>query len=112
MHALTLMFLLLGAVFMASGWFLQRFPPTSKNPWYGYRTSTSMRSPEAWKFAQCFSARVMKRLGIAYVVCASICLIWPSTNKNAAAFGLIFFVVSLVAMLVYIEIVLRKHFPK
>jgi len=49
--------LLVTAVFLLCGVIMMRFPPKKINPWYGYRTLASMRSEEAWKFAQKLSAR-------------------------------------------------------
>jgi uncharacterized membrane protein len=49
--------LLVTAVFLLCGVIMMRFPPKKINPLYGYRTLASMRSEEAWKFAQKLSAR-------------------------------------------------------
>ncbi|MFN5621164.1 MAG: SdpI family protein [Flavobacteriales bacterium] len=40
-----------------------KFPPKKINALYGYRTLASMRSEEAWRFAQKFSARRMILVG-------------------------------------------------
>ena len=49
--------LLVTAVFLFCGLLMLKFPPKKINPLYGYRTLASMRSEEAWKFAQKLSAR-------------------------------------------------------
>lgn len=112
MNELTFFFLLVGAIFMASGWILQCFPPKANNPWYGYRTEASRRSPEAWTFAQQYAARMMQRLGVAYVVGAALALSFPAQVQWTIVLGLVVFVIALVVVLIHIERTVRKQFPQ
>ncbi len=63
-HLLFLLPALSGPVYILAGILMWRYPPKKINGWYGYRTPRSMRSKEAWKFAQRYAAREMVRWGI------------------------------------------------
>lgn len=64
------MSVLLGSIFILTGFILYKFPPKNINELYGYRTKSSMRNIERWKFAQTYSARLMMYLGAAYLLIA------------------------------------------
>lgn len=44
--------LLIPGIMLLTGWWMYRHPPKDVNGFIGYRTRRSMRSPEAWAFAQ------------------------------------------------------------
>jgi uncharacterized membrane protein len=48
------------------------YPPKKINEFYGYRTTRSRKSQEAWDFAQRYSAKLMTVLGLAALAVASI----------------------------------------
>jgi len=54
---------LTGAVFLLLGWVLYKYPPKEINSRYGYRTSKSMKSQDAWDFAQAYSGKLMMKAG-------------------------------------------------
>lgn len=41
----------------------QKNPPRERNGWYGYRTSRSMKSQDAWDFAQRYMGEVWYKVG-------------------------------------------------
>ena len=47
-------------------------PPKKINEFYGYRTTRSCKSQEAWDFAQRYSAKLMTVLGLVALAVASI----------------------------------------
>ena len=59
----VIIFVFTGLLTLIFGYIFQRFPPRRINWFYGYRTSTSMKSQERWDFAQKHSAREMIRTG-------------------------------------------------
>ena len=61
----ALIFTVVGVVF----WM---YPPKKINEFYGYRTTSSRKSQEAWDFAQKYSAKMMTVLGLVALVVASI----------------------------------------
>lgn len=59
-----LIFLVVGVVF----WM---YPPKKINEFYGYRTTRSRKSQEAWDFAQTYSAKLMTVLGLVALIVAA-----------------------------------------
>ena len=60
----TLILTVIGLVF----WM---YPPKKINEFYGYRTTRSRKSQEAWDFAQRYSAKLMTILGLAALIVAA-----------------------------------------
>ena len=46
------------------------YPPKKINEFYGYRTTRSRKSQEAWDFAQRYSAKLMTIFGLAALIVA------------------------------------------
>jgi len=59
---------LTGVVFLLAGFVMSKFPPKEINSFYGYRSSKSMKSQEAWDFAQEFSSKVMMKAGLFLII--------------------------------------------
>ena len=47
------------------------YPPKKINEFYGYRTTRSRKSQEAWDFAQKYSAKMMTVLGLVALIVAA-----------------------------------------
>ena len=60
----TLILTVVGVVFWT-------YPPTKINEFYGYRTTRSRKSQEAWDFAQRYSAKLMTIFGLAALIVAA-----------------------------------------
>ena len=50
---------LTGIILIVVGFILLKYPPKEINSLYGYRTEKSMKSQEAWDFAQIFSSKLI-----------------------------------------------------
>jgi len=55
---------LTGIILIVMGFILLKYPPKEINSLYGYRTEKSMKSQEAWDFAQIFSSKLMIKAGV------------------------------------------------
>lgn len=101
-----------GLIFLLAGWIQRRFPPKKINPFYGYRTSASMRNLEVWRFAQHYSAHKMMRMG-AWVATLGVGA-WLLDFRSVWAIwiALSVLVASPLIMVLQIEAVLNKRFPK
>ena len=71
----------------AAIWYGRRFradPPKEPNAWFGYRTARSMKSRDAWSFAQRKMGEVWGRWGYAMVppvlVCQGLTLLCPTVD--------------------------------
>jgi uncharacterized membrane protein len=91
---------LTGIIFTITALILFRFPPKKINWLYGYRTIKSMKSQDAWDFAQHYSSRLMLFSGLILLIIACCALLFPPYNETtevilslilvfAAAFGLV-----------------------
>jgi len=69
---LFLMGVILGFLFIITGFILLKFPPKNKNFMYGYRTKSSMKSKERWEFAQSYSAKLSIKGGIYFLVLGAL----------------------------------------
>ncbi len=83
LHPIPLTWLLCGAIFMMAAALLRYKPPRKINHLYGYRTPRSMRSREAWDFAQYQSARFMWRSGFLLFLAGVAALFLPPFNTWA-----------------------------
>jgi uncharacterized membrane protein len=80
-----------GLLFILAAVLLIVIPPRKINALYGYRTKRSMKSQEAWDFAQLYSAKKMIFWGIILIAFSLIGLLF-SLNETAE------FLVGLLAM--------------
>ncbi len=71
----------------AAVWYGRRFrasPPREPNAWFGYRTARSMKSRDAWNFAQRKMGEVWGRWGYTMVlpvaVCQGLTLLCPTVD--------------------------------
>jgi uncharacterized membrane protein len=103
--------LILSLVFVLAGYIMMKYPPKKINPLYGYRTGRSMKSQEAWNYAQRVSSRRMMLCGFAGL------LVFMTTGMLNCSEGLhaISMIGTLVLSLVYlissVERDLKKRFP-
>ena len=100
-----------GAVFWA-------YPPRQINEFYGYRTTRSRKSQEAWDFAQKYSAKMMTVLGlVALIVAAAAHLFRNSLCINSdylmlydICITLLLPIIVVLPPIVLTELELRKRF--
>ena len=106
-----LIFLVVGIVF----WM---YPPKKINGLYGYRTTRSRKSQEAWDFAQRYSAKLMTVLGlVALIVAAAAHLFRNSLCINSdylmlydVCITLLLPIIVVLPPIVLTELELRKRF--
>lgn len=80
---------LIGTIFIVVSLVTKIFPPKEINAVYGYRTSTSMKSQEAWSFAQEYSSNKMIHSGVFLVVISFLKIL---IGINCEVFFNLFFV--------------------
>lgn len=102
-------------------WYGRRFranPPKESNAWFGYRTTRSMKSRDAWDFTQRKMGEVWGRWGFAMVppvvVCQGLTLLCP-TIDGMCMWSLPITtaeVVILLLSMIPVERALKKHFDE
>ena len=94
------------------------YPPKKINEFYGYRTTRSRKSQEAWDFAQRYSAKLMTVLGLVALAVASIahwlrsrlCLNSEYVMLYDIGITAVLVVMVVIPSIVMTEIKLRKRF--
>ena len=94
------------------------YPPKKINGFYGYRTTRSRKSQEAWDFAQRYSAKMMTMLGLVALAVASIahwlrsrlCLNSEYVMLYDLGITLLLTIIFVLPPIVLTELELRKRF--
>lgn len=102
---------ILSMVFVLAGFLMMKFPPKKINPIYGYRTGRSMKSPEAWKYAQHISARRMMLCGFMGLFVFITTFILQCSEGIHAIIMIATLVLTLVYLIYSVERDLKKKFP-
>lgn len=101
-----------GVLIAIFGYVFLKFPPKRINWFYGYRTSSSMKSQERWDFAQGHSAREMIRTGL-LMVPAGLLGGWLSLKPVVLAFISIPVILVFTGTMIFrTERALKKKFGK
>lgn len=101
-----------GLLLVLFGYIFLKYPPKRINWFYGYRTSSSMKSQERWDFAQRHSARGMMRVGL-YMLLAGLFGGWLPFRPVVQAFLAIPVMLVFMAVLIYrTEKALKEQFGK
>ena len=106
-----LIFLVVGIVF----WM---YPPKKINGLYGYRTTRSCKSQEAWDFAQRYSAKLITMFGLAALIVAaaahlfrnSLCVNSDYLMLYDVCITLLLPIIVVLSPIVLTELELRKRF--
>lgn len=107
---LEIFFFSVGTVFLLTGSWMRFFPPKKINGLYGYRTTRSMRTQEAWDFAQRMSANWMLGFGCIYIVIGALCLLSAEGPDWLTGIGAISLVIFLLVMIWRVERALKRKF--
>jgi uncharacterized membrane protein len=110
MIELEFFFFSVGTVFLLTGSWMRFFPPKKINGLYGYRTTRSMRTQEAWDFAQRMSANWMLGLSGIFGVLSLLFWLIGALPEWIMGFGLATMVVMLIVMFWRIERALKRNF--
>lgn len=81
----NVMFIILtsvGVLFLIISVFILLYPPKKINGFYGYRTSRSMNSQDAWEFSQVYSSKIMVVLGLLYTFLGVTSLFIPKQEDT------------------------------
>jgi len=100
-----------GGIFAITSMISYIFPPKKINFLYGYRTSSSMKSEERWRFAQRFSAIAMLQSGLAMLLVAG----FVSVSKFSEAVNTVIAWTVLIAAIAFLfirtEHAIKRKFP-
>jgi uncharacterized membrane protein len=100
-----------GPLFIMLGWYFAKFPPKKINHYYGYRTTRSMKSQEAWDFAQVYGAKKMLWAGWVMLAMGVMLLPLPFSENVKAILSVSTLIIVAVWMIVVTEKALKSKFP-
>ncbi len=108
--SLGLIPLLSGFVMVCAGYYLHRNPPKDINKMKGYRSSRSMRSQEAWDFAQRYAAQLMMKWGMVSMLSVFPLGFLSMDQESQSVMVLFIVVVCSTAPILFVEKRLVEHF--
>lgn len=106
----TIILINAGVVFVLAGATMTFKPPQRINSFYGYRTSRSMRSQQAWELAQRLSARSMLKWGGIQLGMALLTGLCSSYLPTTPILSLLFILGAVATMIIQTERALKKTF--
>lgn len=77
------------AMLICGAW-LRFYPPKTRNRWTGYRTKRSLKSQEAWDFAQRYCGKIWLMAGLIMLVVSALAAIFiksPKEDNNVSVCG-------------------------
>jgi len=107
---LVVMALLIGPIFIITGFLFYLFPPKKINSLYGYRTASSMKSQSRWDFSQKISAKYMMILGFSYSVVLFLLSKFSLSEIEQVGAGMGLLILKVVLLIVVVERKLKRNF--
>ena len=107
--------LLIPMIMIVTGLCFTKKPPKKINCVFGYRTSRSTRSPEAWEFANRYMGKLWYRVGMILLPVSLIPMLFVM-GKSADAVGIMATVITVIQLIpvvgsiVPVERALKKKF--
>lgn len=104
---------LTGIIYLIAGLIQLKYPPKKINSLYGYRTKLSMKSKEAWDFAQKYSANKFAQVGLAMLTIGIVSIFLPSDTGEFQAWISVLLVILFSGIIIYLtEKKLKENFKK
>ena len=104
--------ILIGGIFTAVGMITYIFPPKKINYIYGYRTNSSMKSQERWRFAQQYSSVLMIKYGILLLGIACLGLFFSISESIDFYIGIALSLFPIVLLFLNTEKAIKTKFPE
>ena len=112
---LSLTLLLIPTIMIIMGKVMKNHHPKEINPIFGYRTSSSMKNIDTWKFANQLAGQTWFKWGWITLIPTVICIVWLY-EKNIATMGIVatagvfLQIIPLCAVIVPVERALKREF--
>lgn len=99
-----------GIIFIIAGFILYKIPPKNINFIYGYRSKQSMKNQEVWDFSQTYSAKLMIKLGLFYLLTSLFGLVYLPRIEIALMITFIILLLGVVFLFIKVEQKLKQKF--
>ncbi|MFT6748685.1 MAG: putative membrane protein [Flavobacterium sp.] len=100
-----------GIVFLIVGVIMYLFPPKKPNIFYGYRTTRSMNSLQAWQFSQKYAAAKMIQVSIALLIISLAGNWYTFTEISTNIVGTCILISVIFYLIVSTELALKTKYP-
>lgn len=109
--------LLIPIIMIAFGLYFKKNTPKKINPFYGYRTSMSMKNMDTWDFAHKYSGKLFSIYGLAMLPVSvfPLLFVWGKDPDTIAVVGLVVCICQVILLfvpIVHTEKALKKTFDK
>lgn len=104
--------ILVGSIFTVVGLITYFFPPKKVNYIYGYRTNSSMKSHERWRFAQKYSTKLMVIYGIVMMMISCLGLFVSFSETIDFYIGVLLSMFPVVLLFLKTEKAIKTKFPE
>lgn len=109
-NPLSVLTAVFGAISIIAGIIMRLYPPRTINPFYGYKTTSSMKDQLRWDFAQKYSAKLMLKLGLINAVIALLSTALSINVTVSMVIGLTIVIISVIVLIFKTEWALKCHF--
>ncbi len=105
--------ILCGLIFLIVGIITLIFKPKKINSFYGYRTTSSMKSQERWDFAQRYSAKELIKMGLLMVIIGSAVGLLLNPNKQlSAGITVVLILLAAILLIMRVEFAIKRKFKE
>ena len=109
-NSLFFMPLLVGSIFIITGFIMYKFPPKKINSLYGYRTTNSMKTQERWDFSQKYSSVLMLYCGLFLVLISFLGLFFELSKVKEVLMSMILIFLVIFAIIYKTETAIKQKF--
>lgn len=99
-----------GVIFILVGFMMKKFPPKKVNQLYGYRSKSSMKSIDRWKFAQAYSSIELIKSGLVLTGVSLIGLILKISEMAGLVLSLILVILFPISVFIRTEKAIKNKF--
>lgn len=99
-----------GVIFVLVGCIMLVFPAKKINSFYGYRTSSSMKSQDRWDFAQHYSSKALIKLGVILALLAMLGFVFQPSENAGTMIGLALMIATVIVLIIRVEMAIQKKF--
>jgi len=104
--------LLCGVAFIIMGVIMYYYPPKEINSLYGYRTATSMKSPQHWDFAQRYCSVLAMKISVVMIVLSLLAYFVPADTAVKQFLGVFLLILGTAYLFYSTEAAIKKRFKE
>jgi len=108
----SFLLLIVGGVFLVTGFILFIKPPSEFNSFYGYRTIRSMKNQRSWIAGNQFASKLMMGIGFGDIILGYILSMFKTQEVVGYAIGMSLILISAFLVIIFTEQFLKANEEK